>query len=702
MSNPIDPPVDTSIFEYPPSFPNGQVNDAWIAYFQSLNSAIVGGPVLSFNGRGGAVDPVSGDYSASQITGLAAFIAANGVSSFNGRSGAVLPVSGDYPASFVPFTQTGASAVASTVDAQLKSHWFTPEQFGAVGDGVTDDTAKIQAAITAAGVNGWVKFAAKSYAITGITFLNGQRWTGAGGGQSLTGQTKLIYTAGSGTAVQSSNTSANTVNVTIENMAIDLGTGGDVGWSLKATSYSKIEQCYVTGSKTSAQGILLDANGLQCYFNRVIQCKTDMTNGTGLRFQGGANVNLVEGGKIGNGQTGIYITGASTGNIFKGVDLESNAVQHFYIDAAFSALIGCHMEACPIGLTLTSNASSTTRFGNSYSATVTTPISGTPFVGYVNENVAGGVEKFRSGPFSISSNWFTTTTPVQFDANPFSATANSIYQWNRNVNTTGTNRFEFYKGDGTATIMAILDLPGGGFQGTYLAAGYGSILAASGAVRLANTGTMNWRNNANSADITLVTKNSSDVGLFGSSTGTSTGQGTWTFTQTVNINTASTLSRNLAFQTAGVNKWLLNVGAGETGSNTGATMSLLSRDDSGGPIATVFSVARAAGSAFIFGVPVTLSAGNVLITGSYLGQPVGGAVASAATITPTGPIFHLTGSTGVNTINLPYVGFTGRITIICDAAVVFGTSGNIAVGATVSTAGTVVDFIYDGSKWYPK
>lgn len=71
MANPLDPPIGTSIFEYPPFFPNGQVNDAWVAYFQSLNSAITGGPVLSFNGRTGAIVPLAGDYAFSMVTGAA-------------------------------------------------------------------------------------------------------------------------------------------------------------------------------------------------------------------------------------------------------------------------------------------------------------------------------------------------------------------------------------------------------------------------------------------------------------------------------------------------------------------------------------------------------------------------------------------------------------------------------------------------------
>ena len=58
----------------------------------------------------------------------------------------------------------------------------TPEQYGAAGDGTTDDSIAVKAAITAAGVNGVVQFTAgKTYRLTsGIRPLSGQTWLGYG------------------------------------------------------------------------------------------------------------------------------------------------------------------------------------------------------------------------------------------------------------------------------------------------------------------------------------------------------------------------------------------------------------------------------------------------------------------------------------------------------------------------------------------
>lgn len=88
------------------------------------------------------------------------------------------------------------------------------------------------------------------------------------------------------------------------------------------------------------------------------------------------------------------------------------------------------------------------------------------------------------------------------------------------------------------------------------------------------------------------------------------------------------------------------------------------------------------------------------IGAQYFRAGVGANVASAATITPTGTLFHVTGTTQITTINLPFTGFTGCIRTIPDAAYTTATGGNIAVAST-ATANRVLDFCYDGTSWYP-
>lgn len=78
-------------------------------------------------------------------------------------------------------------------------------------------------------------------------------------------------------------------------------------------------------------------------------------------------------------------------------------------------------------------------------------------------------------------------------------------------------------------------------------------------------------------------------------------------------------------------------------------------------------------------------------------------VASATSITPSGAIFHVTGTTATTTITLPTNFVEGKITVIADGIWTWSTGGNIAVAGTVTTAGSSVDFTYDAatSTWYP-
>jgi hypothetical protein len=84
----------------------------------------------------------------------------------------------------------------------------------------------------------------------------------------------------------------------------------------------------------------------------------------------------------------------------------------------------------------------------------------------------------------------------------------------------------------------------------------------------------------------------------------------------------------------------------------------------------------------------------------FHGVTLGSPLTSATTITPTSALHHVTGTVSVTTIattNLPST-FAGSLTIICDAACVFATGGNISTGFTGAVNKAYV-FWWDGTAW---
>lgn len=84
---------------------------------------------------------------------------------------------------------------------------------------------------------------------------------------------------------------------------------------------------------------------------------------------------------------------------------------------------------------------------------------------------------------------------------------------------------------------------------------------------------------------------------------------------------------------------------------------------------------------------------------------VGASVASSATITPTGPIFTVSGTESITNIALPWTGFLGTITIIAAGAFTMTTGGTAgtAIGTVVTAvASQALDMVFNGTAWYPK
>jgi hypothetical protein len=160
-------------------------------------------------------------------------------------------------ASKLSFTQTGTGATARTIDSKLKDV-VSVKDFGAVGDGVTDDTAAIQAAINSLPARGGiVTFPAGKFRTTAkITVKSYVTLQGAGkfGGTGAYDQgCTTIYGNHSGTAILSL---VGSISCTISDLDLQSVSGGPypqsgllLGRSTSASAgYHSIKRISVYGS----------------------------------------------------------------------------------------------------------------------------------------------------------------------------------------------------------------------------------------------------------------------------------------------------------------------------------------------------------------------------------------------------------------------------------------------------------------------
>lgn len=86
---------------------------------------------------------------------------------------------------------------------------------------------------------------------------------------------------------------------------------------------------------------------------------------------------------------------------------------------------------------------------------------------------------------------------------------------------------------------------------------------------------------------------------------------------------------------------------------------------------------------------------------SYGNPPIGAAVASGTTITATGSLFHVTGTTPIATMNAAAGFLSGQVCIVADGAYTTTVAGNFAT-ALLAVVGETICYQYDPntSKWY--
>ena len=212
----------------------------------------------------------------------------------------------------ITYTQGETGSQTRTVESKLQE-FISVKDFGAAGDGVTDDTAAIQAACNAA-AEGTLYFPAGTYRVTGTINLTGLRlrMRGAGIGYGVNLGTKIDYIPTTGTLFDCTQNFYMSVH--------DMGIHGDINGTGSTTNtcfviddctHPNFENVSIYGfaegikqNSTSGAIFHLTLKGCiigGCYYAIRVETACHLTtivgcfltnNAFGIRFDGSANVAL--------------------------------------------------------------------------------------------------------------------------------------------------------------------------------------------------------------------------------------------------------------------------------------------------------------------------------------------------------------------------------------------------------------------------
>lgn len=261
------------------------------------------------------------------------------VSGINDFTAIYSALSASTGSSLIGYNQGSTGAVTETVQAKLKQT-LSVKDFGAKGDGTTDDTAAINAALLAISSGGALYFPTGTYKITSaITIPTHIKLYGDGSGSTK------INCSGDGIYINTTSASSETYQQSIEGITLNGTSTTGTGITLTHAHFGTFIDVEVIGFNI---GMYLNYSFCSSFY----RCRFN-SNNTGVQLTNQSNnVNFFGGSFNNNINTGITMDGVLCVNLI-GVDVEYNGTRGIIIrgvqiggnpNTSTINIIGCYIE----------------------------------------------------------------------------------------------------------------------------------------------------------------------------------------------------------------------------------------------------------------------------------------------------------------------------------------------------------------------